>query len=208
MADLLELSSRIIDSGVAEDPQNRVTQELSEVGDDIAVIESFSHVILLRTGEGLVAFDTSGAGTGTAVVESLRGWSAEPVSHVVYTHGHADHVGGSPAFVADAERRGHARPTFFGHENLPPRLDRYERTSDWNVAINRRQFGWIPADRGLGIGATDRFLPEGVARPDVTYQDAHDLEVGGVRMQLIQCPRRDRRPHVDLAARPTHGLRR
>ena len=54
MADLLELSSRIIDSGVAEDPQNRVTQELSEVAHGIAVIESFSHVVLVRTGDQVV----------------------------------------------------------------------------------------------------------------------------------------------------------
>ncbi len=185
MADLLELSSRIIDSGVAEDPQNRVTQELSEVADGIAVIESFSHVVLVRTGDGLVAFDTSGAGTGAAVVESLRRWSNDPVSHVVYTHGHADHVGGSPAFVADADRRGFARPTFIGHENVTARLDRYELTNEWNLSINRRQFGWIPAERGLGIGATDRFLPAGVAWPDVTYRATHDLEVGGVAMELI-----------------------
>ena len=49
MADLLTLSSRIVDSGVAEDPHNRITQELSEVAADIAVVESFSHSIVVRT---------------------------------------------------------------------------------------------------------------------------------------------------------------
>ena len=49
MADLLTLSSRIIDSGVSEDPHNRITEELSEVADGIAVVESFSHVILVET---------------------------------------------------------------------------------------------------------------------------------------------------------------
>lgn len=186
MADLLELSSRIIDSGVAEDPQNRITQELSEVSDDIAVIESFSHVVLVRTGDGLVAFDSSGVMTAPAVVESLRRWSDEPVSHVVYTHGHADHVGGSPVFVADAEARGHRRPTFVGHENVGPRLDRYDLTNGWNLAINQRQFGWLLPRSGLGIGGdAARFLPADVARPDVTYRDRHDLTVGGVAMELI-----------------------
>src|SRR5690606_11182745 len=116
MADLLELSARIIDSGVADQAVNRVTQELSEVRDDIAVIESFSHVVLGRTDAGLVAFDTSGAHSGAACVESLRGWSSEPVSHLVYTHGHVDHVGGSGAFVADAERRGAPAPQVVAYE--------------------------------------------------------------------------------------------
>ncbi|WP_116995306.1 alkyl sulfatase dimerization domain-containing protein [Desertimonas flava] len=185
MADLLELSSRIVDSGVAENPHNRVTQELSEVTDDIAVIESFSHVVLVRTGDGLVAFDSSGVMTAGAVVESMRRWTGEPVSHVVYTHGHADHVGGSPAFVADAEARGHRRPVFVGHENVVSRIDRYELTNGWNVAINQRQFGWLRPDSGMTLGGDQRFLPADVARPDVTYRDRHDLTVGGVEMQLM-----------------------
>src|SRR3954449_4763660 len=142
MADLLTLSSRIIDSGVAEDPHNRITQELSVVADDIAVVESFSHSIVVRTAGGLVAFDASGVATGGAVVETIRGWSTDPFTHVIYTHGHVDHVGGSGAFAADAAHRRGGRPIFLGHENVPLRLARYELTNDWNLLINRRQFGW------------------------------------------------------------------
>ena len=57
MADLLALSARIIDSGVVDEPVNRVTQELFELADGVALVESFSHVVALRTGEGLVLFD-------------------------------------------------------------------------------------------------------------------------------------------------------
>ena len=82
MGDLLALSSRIIDSGVADQPVNRVTNELSELADGLAIVESFSHSIALRTEAGLVCFDASGAHTGEAVVRALRGWSTEPVSHL------------------------------------------------------------------------------------------------------------------------------
>ena len=110
MADLLTLSGRIIDSGIAEDPQNRITQELSEVTDELAVIESFSHVILLRTGgrAGGVRHERSGDRRGGGGQHA--GLVAGSRPHVVYTHGHVDHVGGSPAFVADAERGGHDGP--------------------------------------------------------------------------------------------------
>ncbi|MEO7428471.1 MAG: alkyl sulfatase dimerization domain-containing protein [Acidimicrobiales bacterium] len=184
MADLLELSARIIDAGHADEPVNRVTQELSEVGDDLAVIESFSHVVLLRTPGGLVAFDTSGGHTGGACVESLRAWSAEPVSHLVYTHGHVDHVGGSGAFIADAEARQQRRPQVVAHEAVRERFDRYRRTNGWNLAINARQFGWIPRSQNLGIGGTEQFLPAATAEPDVTYRDAMSLDVGGARIEL------------------------
>ena len=184
MADLLELSARIIDSGHADEPVNRVTQELSEVADDLAMIESFSHVVLLRTEGGLVAFDASGAHTGAACVESLRGWSEEPVSHLVYTHGHVDHVGGSGFFVADADARGHRRPEVVAHEAVADRFDRYRRTNGWNLAINQRQFGWLAPSGNLGIGGAATFLPGDVAEPDTTYREALSLDVGGTPVEL------------------------
>lgn len=54
MVDVLELSARIIDSGLDFDPVTRMTQEMSEVADQVALVESFSHSIALRTGAGLV----------------------------------------------------------------------------------------------------------------------------------------------------------
>ncbi|HIM65655.1 MAG TPA: MBL fold metallo-hydrolase, partial [Acidimicrobiia bacterium] len=139
----VELSNRIIDSGVAEPPHNRVINELTEIDDDVAVVESFSHCWVIRTDEGLVCFDASGVPSGPAVVEAIRGWSDDPIHSIVYTHGHLDHVGGSGAFIADAGSRGTARPRFLAHEALLPRFDRYRTTSDWNILINRRQFGGI-----------------------------------------------------------------
>jgi alkyl sulfatase BDS1-like metallo-beta-lactamase superfamily hydrolase len=183
MAELLDLSARIIDEGVVDEPVNRITQELSEVGDGIAVIESFSHSVLFRTGEGLVAFDTSGAVTGSLVVDSLRRWSDEPVHTIAYTHGHVDHVGGSGAFAADAERRGRPRPRVVGHANVPARFDRYERTNGYNQVINTRQFGGLRG-MGLGIGGDIAFLPTDHLDPDVTFDERFDLEVGDVGFEL------------------------
>ena len=193
MGDLLALSSRVIDSGVADEPVNRVTEELSELGDDLAIVESFSHCVVLRTDDGVVAFDASGAKSGPAVVEAISGWTSTPVSHLVYTHGHVDHVGGSRAFAA---RWGD--PTVVGHANVDARFDRYELTNDWNIQINARQFGGIRQDLGmtpaadLTAGTTDdelrrwrHFLPEGTLRPDVVVGDQGTIEVGGETIELI-----------------------
>lgn len=188
MADLLALSSRIIDERVLDEPVNRVTNQLSEIDDGLAVVESFSHSVVLRTDAGVVAFDASGVNTGTAVAAAIAAWAPRPVTHLVYTHGHGDHVGGSGAF---AERWG--KPTVLGHANVNPRLERYRRTSDWNVIVNTRQFGGIPADLNLGIGAsgrddgTDRwprFLPDSVLPTDIAFDTVHSFTVGGEPIEL------------------------
>lgn len=175
MTDLIELSSRIIDSGDLETRTNRITQELSEVTGDIAVVESFSHSVILRTDGGLVVFDASSPFTGTAVVESLRHWTQDPVDTLVYTHGHLDHVGGSPAFVHDAAERDLPRPKFVAQAAVPPRFDRYRYTDGYNSNVNARQFGGEPMRP---------FLPEDVALPDTTYDTHLALSIGGADLEL------------------------
>ncbi len=61
MPDLLALSARYIDENLPRGPvlTPKVTPELSEIADGIALVEAFSHVVAFRTGEGLVLFDTS-----------------------------------------------------------------------------------------------------------------------------------------------------
>jgi len=189
MADLLDLSARIIDSGHADQPVNRVTNELSEVSDGIAMVESFSHCIAVRTDDGLVCFDASGVLTGQAVRESLRGWTTDRVSHLVYTHGHADHVGGSTFFRDD-------NPVVVGHQNVAARLDRYEYTNNWNLIINNRQFGGVAGemnltvgDAGTGLDVTPktnarRFLPASTIRPHQTFATSHDVTVGNERIEM------------------------
>ena len=181
----LELSTKVLDSGVVDQALNRVTNELSELADGLAVIESFSHCAVWNSGEGLVCFDTSGAGSGRDVVKSLRSWSTEPISHLVYTHGHVDHIGGSFAFAEDAANRGHGPAMVVGHENVNVRIDRYATTNGWNIRINQRQFGGTKSEMGLNIGENlQRFLPTGTLRAEQTFRDTLDLMIGDTRVEM------------------------
>lgn len=192
MADLLDLSARIIDSGHTDQPVNRVNNELSELADGLAIVESFSHSVAARTDEGLIVFDASHAMTGEAVRTALSGWTDERVARLVYTHGHADHVGGSRFFA-------HDHPQVIGHRNVVPRFDRYEYTNNWNLIINARQFGGVAGDVALTMGGDEaegatsgvrtpsnarRFLPAGTLRPDHTVDDFESLSIGDDRIEL------------------------
>ena len=194
--DPIELSSRIIDTGVADERILRLDSALSEIDDNVAFVESFSNVIAFGTDDGLVCLDASGPLSAEAVVESLRGWSADRVSTLLYTHGHIDHVGGSGAFAADAAERGHAPFEVVGHDNVVPRLERYEATNGYNVIVNQRQFGGLAPNqsargavrqgrRGLSIsGPGPTFIPEDALWPTRTYATQDTLSVGGLELEL------------------------
>jgi len=177
MADLLALSSEIIDNGLTDRPFNRTSNELSEIGDGLAVVESFSHSVVVDSGDGLIAFDASHVMTGEKVVKAIKGWSAQPVSHLVYTHGHADHVGGSVAFGAE-----YGDMTVVGHRNVERRFERYAETNDWNVQINARQFGGVKGD--FGMGDFPEFIPNNTARPNHVVDDHDTLQIGSRTIEL------------------------
>ncbi|HEY5698608.1 MAG TPA: alkyl sulfatase dimerization domain-containing protein, partial [Acidimicrobiales bacterium] len=181
MADLLALSERVIDHGEYAGPAsvNRITTELSEVADGLAVVESFSHVVAFRTEDGLVLFDTSLDSLAPACLVSLRGWSDAPIRSIIYTHGHRDHAAGTRTYLDEAEARGDARPEIVGHENVALRFDRYELTDGYNAVINARQFG----DRGSPGQSADTFFADWV-RPDRSYRSEDTLAYGGADFVL------------------------
>lgn len=191
MADLLGMSAAVIDgtrSAADIGPINRINHQLSPIADGIAMVEAFSHCILFETDDGLVAFDTSNPAGGRKVVDEVRRWRSDRFHTIVYTHGHVDHVGGCGAFIADAAAAGHPRPRVAGHANVPARFDRYLLTDGYNRIINERQFGQFRR-AGYHMAADDaapaeRFLPESSPKPDLTYLDTLDLNVGGLTIEL------------------------
>jgi alkyl sulfatase BDS1-like metallo-beta-lactamase superfamily hydrolase len=189
MADLLALSARVIDGGIYEGPAavNRVTTELSEVADGIAVVEAFSHVVAFASGDGLVVFDTSLEVFAERILAALRKWRSDAVHTIAYTHGHVDHVGGAAAFVDEAERRGDRPPRIVGHEALPARFARYRRTNGYNAVVNARQFGAgrpVGAIGAVAEGGAQRFGPARWVEPDTSFRDRLSLRVGGLAVEL------------------------
>jgi len=175
---LLERSARYIDGATYEGPRsiNPIDGSFHEVADGVGLVCGFSHIWTLDGGESLAVLDTSLPGFASVALEHLRRWRGAPVDTIVYTHGHVDHVSGARTFLDDAAERRHPSPTVVAHDAVGQRFDRYDLTRDYNEIINARQFS-----SNFRFGS---FHGEWV-RPQLTYRDSLDVEVGGTSLQLI-----------------------
>jgi alkyl sulfatase BDS1-like metallo-beta-lactamase superfamily hydrolase len=85
-----------------------------------------------------------------------------------------DHVFGVPLWEDEAREKGWPPPRVVAHEAMPARFERYAMTAGYNATINTRQFQ-----------AEERIpFPTEFRRPDETYRDRLDLDIGGERFEL------------------------
>lgn len=183
----LDLVDEFLRSGVDDPRTVGVTHELIDVGQGLGFIESQGNSVAIRTADGIVLVDVGMPQAGPKIVDALRTWSQAPISHVVYTHGHLDHVGGGGAVRADADARGEELPEVIAHTALSRRLDRYRRTDARNLRINQVQFrGRLDlADGKAPLELKPPFLPESVLEPTRTYDSKDVIEPDGERIELI-----------------------
>lgn len=148
-----------------------------EVAKDTYFASMFSGVTVFETGEGLVLVDTGLRRLSPGLAAVLRQVSSAPVHTAIYTHGHVDHAFGLEAFLLP----GQPPPRIVGHRRMLDRFARYERTRRHNATLNARQF-----DGRAASAERDEYDTFGFpARPpNVLYDDALELEVGGVRFSL------------------------
>ena len=142
------------------------TFEGFELVEGVWLVPTQGNGVVVRTAKGLVMVD-AGPGNKTTdhMIEQVRALTDEPVTAIVYSHGHVGYNGGVQQWLDHGASRGETAPALVAHANCKARYDRYRATWDLQYRFNRFQF--------------PRSTPEGIAQglhftdPTVTFDSEY-----------------------------------
>lgn len=144
---------------------------------------ALGNVIYVRTDRSVVVVDTTESPLAAReTLDAFRAVSPLPVSTIIYTHHHGDHVNGAKVFKGEMTR-------IIAQKNFLQEMAKYKLLTLYNRRVNATQFAatLAPAERALSL-APDRYLPGppaiGYVVPDVLFDERYDFEEGGVRFEL------------------------
>jgi len=127
---------------------------VEEISDGLYwVTEGAYTTMFLTTGEGVIVVDAPPT-IGDKILKAIAEVTDEPITHVIYSHSHADHIGAAGLFPASA--------TYIAHEDTKVQL-----------AVPDRPFPY-----GVFVGGA------AVPLPTVTFADRYTLKVGSQTLEL------------------------
>ena len=109
--------------------------------------------MFLTTGQGVIVVDAPPT-FGDKLVKAIEGITDEPITHVIYSHSHADHIAGAGQYPASA--------TYIAHADTKARLAAPDRLAPFGAFLG---------------GAA-------VPLPSVTFDDNYTLTVGSQTLEL------------------------
>ncbi len=145
---------------------------------------------LVHTPQGNVVFDTGNAPAGQADdhYRLLRDAAPGPIRYVIYSHSHADHIGGHPYWVEEG-------PEIIAHREFEEEL-RYVREL---APLQRRRLQHLRPDLAARPRRSEQRPPPAPIVPDIRVGDQdHVFELGGVRFEVLNTPGAEGADNVSL----------
>ncbi|MGA2135534.1 MAG: alkyl/aryl-sulfatase [Bryobacteraceae bacterium] len=142
---------------------------------------ALGNVIFIITDRSVVVVDTTeGQAPAQAALNDLRKVSTLPISYIIYTHHHGDHIHGAKVFAGPGTK-------VIAQKNHTEELRKYRLMLAYNRKLNETQWAArVPREeRGATLGV-DLLQPavSGYIPPDITFDDEYKFVEGGLRFEL------------------------
>ncbi len=162
-------------------------------GVHVAVGFGLANSIMIEGDDGLIIVDVmESREAAESVLNEFRKITDKPIKALIYTHNHADHILGGKGFVpsGDVDVYAHASTNTYINRvinQLRPVIgDRSSRM--FGNLLERNDAGLINAGIGPALDAGHGGGTPTLIRPNKTFDDDLEVEISGVRIQLVHAP--------------------
>ncbi|MCZ6675550.1 MAG: alkyl/aryl-sulfatase [Verrucomicrobia bacterium] len=183
----------------SSDPEARLRQhtqefrrEVIEVDDDVYVAVGYgaSNSAMVVGESGLIIIDTKeSTASAEAVLKEFRKISNTPVSAIIYTHSHRDHISGAKVFA------GNDNPAIYGRAGFTNELVGGVGVGPILGKRTQRQFGFSlkPGSELINVGIGEKVWADGLGTgyvpATVNYtEERYTVTIEGVRIELVAAP--------------------
>ena len=185
------------------DPVAAMPGRCERVHDIVVMSEGLSNVYLLETAGPSLMINSGTSFEAPVHRDNLAAHSDAPVSHLLLTQGHLDHVGGIPHFRDhNPDLQVIAQAGNPEHQAYEVRLNDYRRIRS-GFAFDGELRSTFFAYRDAGYGFD--FDPTSRPTPDVLFDDRYEFDAGGTRVELIACPGAETNDSL-VVWLPEHGI--
>ena len=159
--------------------------ELIKVSDRVycATGYAFGNVIYTITDKSVVVVDTTeSTAAASKTLQELRKITHLPISYIIYTHFHPDHINGAKVFKGETTK-------IIAQRRLPTEIEKYNQIIGYKGIIKTIQYGLsLPKEeRGVTLAiSNDPNNPQisGYIPPDILFDRKYIFVEGGVEFQL------------------------
>src|SRR5204863_7946215 len=166
-------AGRIVDSRV----RNRKAR-LIQATDRVCCANAYSvsNALYVITKKSVVVIDTTESiSAARASLADFRKITELPVSWIVYTHFHGDHIRGAKAFHGPGVK-------IIAQDRMPKELARNNMLLPYRERVNAIQLGTpLPANPG---GSISNDPEDGYVPPDILFEEEYRFEEGGTHFEL------------------------
>jgi glyoxylase-like metal-dependent hydrolase (beta-lactamase superfamily II)/SAM-dependent methyltransferase len=153
---------------------------LQRVNDRIfsAIGYAISNAIYVVTGESIVVIDTTESiSSARASLEEFRKLYQLPVSHIIYTHFHGDHIRGARVFHESSTR-------VIAQRRLPEEVAYVTRMLPYRKRITALQFGFHLKPKQRGVAMVGE-IENGYVAPDILFDEEYRFQEGKFTFELF-----------------------
>ncbi len=172
------------------------------VNDFITMSEGYSNSYRIDTGEGSIQLNAGMGFEAPIHQRNFAAFSSRPVRYLILTQGHTDHVGGVGYF-----RDQYDGLLLIAHAGNPEHQSYDGRLAPFRAS--RSAFAFTEK-MSRAMRYVRENIPEGVLGqdapvPDILFEDRYELELGGLRLELMGVPGAETNDSL-IVWLPDHGI--